>query len=103
MKLKTKKTLKTFIILLFVLFFVIEGFAENSTSSEKLALAYQMTFREVAQKTLPVVCEINVVNIVKTKSLPDAFEFFFGESFGFKKKDDKDEGGSFVIRAWVLV
>jgi serine protease Do len=59
--------------------------SSGSTSSAGLAETYQMTFREVAEQTLPVVVEVNVVNIVETQAFPDAFEFFFGQ------KPDKDE------------
>jgi len=50
-----------------------------SGNAASLAETYQMTFREVAEKTLPIVVEVNVVNIVETQSFPDAFEFFFGQ------------------------
>ncbi len=50
----------------------------SSTSSYDVAAAYQQSFRDVASETLPVVVEVNVVNVVKTQALPDAFNFFFG-------------------------
>ncbi|MDC7227519.1 MAG: Do family serine endopeptidase [Spirochaetales bacterium] len=52
----------------------------SSSSNSGLAETYQMTFREVAQKTLPVVVEVNTVNIIETQAMPDAFEFFFGRN-----------------------
>lgn len=50
----------------------------SSASSYDVAAAYQQSFRDVASQTLPVVVEVNVVNVVKTQALPDAFNFFFG-------------------------
>ena len=52
----------------------------TGSSSAGLAEAYQMTFRDVAETTLPVVVEVNTVNIVETQAFPDAFQFFFGRS-----------------------
>ena len=50
-----------------------------------------MTFRDVAQKTLPVVVEINVVNIVETQPFPDAFEFFFGRNPGNNQAPEQQQ------------
>ena len=60
----------------------------NGTGTAGLAEAYQLTFREVARKTLPVVVEVNTVNIVETQAFPDAFEFFFGRGFGNNDNED---------------
>ena len=70
-------------------------FAQRTGSSAAgLAEAYQMTFREVAEKTLPVVVEVNTVNIVETQAFPDAFNFFFGrtpDSNGQEKNEQPRE------------
>ncbi len=60
----------------------------QGSSAAGLAEAYQLTFREVAEKTLPVVVEVNTVNIVETQAFPDAFEFFFGRNRG----EENDRG-----------
>jgi len=56
------------------------GTVSGSGASAGIAESYQMTFRQVAKDTLPVVVEVNTVNIVQTQALPDAFEFFFGRN-----------------------
>ena len=92
-----RKNKKIFIISMVVLLTVsVAGsvFAErtgslNTASSAGLAETYQLTFREVARETLPVVVEVNTVNIVETQSFPDAFEFFFGRNQG--DSDKKNE------------
>lgn len=63
------------------------GSASGGSSYTGLAEAYQMTFREVAEKTLPVVVEVNTVNIIETQAFPDAFEFFFGR----RQPQDQEE------------
>ncbi len=40
--------------------------------------AYQTAFRRVADQTIPVVVEVNVVNIVRQRRPTSPFEFFFG-------------------------
>lgn len=69
------------------------GNISGGSSAAGLAETYQMTFREVAQKTLPVVVEVNTVNIVETQAYPDAFEFFFGRNpnnNGDEKKEPRE-------------
>ena len=67
---------------LILIFSIIIALASGSSlfAEPSLAETYQLTFREVARKTLPVVVEVNVVNIVETQAFPDAFEFFFGRT-----------------------
>lgn len=60
-----------------------------SNPTAGLAATYQMTFREVAKMTLPVVVEVNVVNIVETQAFPDAFEFFFGRNPNSEQQKDQ--------------
>ncbi|MBI9107505.1 MAG: Do family serine endopeptidase [Spirochaetales bacterium] len=89
---------KLIIILTVLLTFTVSGslFAQRtgsvgsaSGSTAGLAETYQMTFREVAASTLPVVVEVNVVNIVETQSFPDAFEFFFGNNPNQREQESK--------------
>ncbi len=69
------------------------GSVGTGSSAAGLAEAYQMTFREVAEKTLPVVVEVNTVNIIETQAFPDAFNFFFGrnpDSNGQEKEEPRE-------------
>ena len=71
------------------------GSISSSGRAPSLAETYQLTFREVAEKTLPVVVEVNVVNIVETQPLPDAFEFFFGRRPGGSEEPKEAEPREF--------
>lgn len=99
---------KLVIILVLLITITASGslFAQSTADGRSRAGAaevYQMTFREVAQETLPVVVQVNVVNIVETQAFPDAFEFFFGKNpdqqqDGEEKREFRQQGlGSGVI------
>lgn len=69
-----------------------------------IAQSYQESFRRVARETLPVVVEVNVINLVEAPSFPGPFEFFFGrpdqnrEERDGEKREFRQEGlGSGVI------
>ncbi|MDR1625652.1 MAG: Do family serine endopeptidase [Spirochaetia bacterium] len=66
--------------------------AQELSGSEVAALeGFQSSLRKIAQKTLPVVVEINVVQVVKQQipsfGFGSPFEFFFGSP----KKDDEQK------------
>jgi serine protease Do len=63
------------------------AFAQDLTPGETAALeGFQNSLRKISQKTLPVVVEINVVQVVKQQapalSFGSPFEFFFGPPRG---------------------
>ncbi|MCL1818690.1 MAG: Do family serine endopeptidase, partial [Spirochaetaceae bacterium] len=65
-------------------------FAQDLTAAESAALeGFQSSLRKIAQKTLPVVVEINVVQVVKQEApsfgFGSPFEFFFG-----RPRNDQD-------------
>jgi serine protease Do len=83
-------------------------FAQELSAAETAALdGFQNSLRKIAQKTLPVVVEINVVQVVKQQTpalgLGSPFEFFFGrprgaEESGNREREFRQQGlGSGVI------
>jgi Do/DeqQ family serine protease len=49
----------------------------QSVNSDEIMMAYQDSFRRVAQATLPVVVKIDVVDVVRQQVTPSPFQFFF--------------------------
>ena len=58
----------------------------ESANSDEIMMAYQESFRRVAQTALPVVVKIDVVDVIRQQVNPSPFQFFFGP----RPSDDKE-------------
>jgi serine protease Do len=68
------------------------------TVEQRMALALQSTFRRVAGEVLPVVVEINVVEVVERRAPESPFDFFFGRSSEPREFRRPGLGSGVVVR-----
>lgn len=61
----------------------------DSDTARQQALSFQQAFRDVAQQVLPVVVEVNVVDVVNVERPQSPFEFFFSPD----RDGERDEDG----------
>jgi serine protease Do len=72
----------------------------TTESARQQALGFQQVFRDVAAEVLPVVVEVNVVDVVEVQQPQSPFEFFFGpdqEGEGDERQFRRQGLGSGVI------
>jgi len=60
-------------------------------NSDEIMMAYQDSFRRVAQSVLPVVVKIDVVDIIRQQVNPSPFQFFFGRRPDEEKEPETTE------------
>ena len=63
----------------------------QTANSDEIMMAYQDTFRRVAQAVLPVVVKIDVVDVVQRQINTSPFQFFFGPRPGDDKVPEMTE------------
>jgi serine protease Do len=65
---------------------------------QEMALALQSTFRRVAGRVLPVVVEVNVVEVVERRAPESPFDFFFGRPGQTREFRRPGLGSGVVVR-----